>query len=141
MRKMLALTLSLLGAGVATGQDPARIVTDQARPERCLAAVVIREIDGAEVSVSHRAFDLEPGPHTMNGMAHVDTTFCPVTDGGPGPGIRDLAAEFEAGKTYFVGLDHASKDRGEWQLVIWRIERDGVPLFPDIGEAGSGDQH
>ena len=27
--------------------------------------------------------------------------------------FRAVAAEFEAGKTYFVGLDHASADRGE----------------------------
>jgi hypothetical protein len=36
--------------------------------------------------------------------------------------IPDLEADFEAGKTYYVGLDHSSKNKEEWRLVIWKTE-------------------
>ena len=76
----------------------------------------------------------------MNGMANIDTATCPVAEEGRGPGVPDLAAEFEAGKTYFVGLDHASEDRSEWQLVIWRIEQDGMVLMQAGEEPPATDQ-
>ena len=30
--------------------------------------------------------------------------------------------EFEAGVTYFVGLDHSSTNRDEWKVVAWKTE-------------------
>lgn len=128
MERLLAVA-ALLFTATANSSDMALVVTNGERPERCLSAVVIRELDGEDVTVSHRAFELAPGRHTMNGMANINTRFCPVPGDGRGAGIPDLTADFEAGKTYYVGLEHASPDREDWQLVVWRIEQDGVQLF------------
>ncbi len=57
----------------------------------------------------------------MNGRANINTTFCTVVWGNQGSPIPDLEADFEAGKTYYVGLDHSSKNRNEWKLVIWKV--------------------
>jgi hypothetical protein len=117
----------------------AMIVTNLDDPQACLSAVVIREIDGEPVTVSHRAFELAPGRHRMNGMANINTAFCPVADGAPGRAVPDLEAEFEAGRTYYVGLDHSAPDRSGWALVIWRVEQDGVRLFPSMTGTEAGE--
>ena len=36
--------------------------------------------------------------------------------------VPDLEADFEAGKTYYIGLDHSSKNFNDWRLVIWKVE-------------------
>jgi hypothetical protein len=141
MKMMLSamLSLAILPVPAIPQEDDipdeeikARIVTHFEMPDQCLSAVVILEIDDEETTVNNREFELEPGPHTMNGRAAINTGICPVLDGEPGRPVPDLEAEFEAGKTYYVGLDHSSSDRGEWHLVIWQVDENGSSYDPRI---------
>ena len=36
--------------------------------------------------------------------------------------IEPVEANFEAGKTYYLGFDHSSPHRKDWKLVIWKVE-------------------
>jgi hypothetical protein len=101
----------------------AKVVTHVARPEDCLAAIMVNRIDGEKKLVSAREFVIEPGVHTINGKAILDTTHCPITD--PRlqiPSAPDLEFNFEIGSTYYVGYFHKSENTEEWQLVVWNIE-------------------
>lgn len=116
------------------GQGLATIVTGNADPERCLAAVSIREIDGRTIPARIHTFELAAGLHSMNGRAMLDTRSCPVARSEAYPPVPDLITDFEAGKTYHVGLDHSSANSNDWRLVIWKVEggesSDGIPHEP-----------
>jgi len=101
----------------------ARVVTNIARPADCLAAIAVSKIDGEKRAVSAKSFLIEPGVHTINGKAILDTTNCPITD----PKLQvssaaDLEVNFELGNTYYIGYFHKSDNTEEWQLVVWDIE-------------------
>ncbi|NIM71425.1 MAG: hypothetical protein GTN86_06730 [Xanthomonadales bacterium] len=102
--------------------DRAWVSTGGAIPEQCLSAVLVLEIDGREVTGPAAEFDLAPGRHALNGRARVNTTHCPVARDDRELTVPDLEADFEAGLTYHVALDHSATDRAEWALVIWKIE-------------------
>jgi hypothetical protein len=72
--------------------------------------------------VHQNGFDLEPGIHSLNGRAILDTTYCRPIHGRVSQDVPDLEAEFEAGKTYYIALDHASRNFNDWRLVIWKVE-------------------
>jgi hypothetical protein len=109
----------------------ARIITGQADPQQCLSAVFIREIDGEELTTRTQDFQLQPGWHSMNGMAVIDTQQCPVAIGGAPRPVPALEYQFDAGMTYYVGLDHGSENPGDWRLVIWKVEGPGVSAAND----------
>ena len=102
----------------------AKIITSFNQASQCISPVHIRKIDSREVAVQRMGFDLDPGKHTMAGSAIIDTSFCPVV--GKSTAYRDsappLEAEFEAGKTYYVGLDHSARNRKDWKYVIWKVK-------------------
>lgn len=101
----------------------AKVVTHVARPEDCLAAIMVNRIDGEKRLVSAREFVIEPGVHTISGKAILDTTHCPITD--PRlqvPSAPDLEMNFEIGNTYYIGYFHKSENTEEWQLVVWNVE-------------------
>ena len=101
----------------------ARVVTHIARPAECLAAIAVSKIDGEERAVSAKSFVIEPGIHTINGKATLDTTHCPITDPNLQVGSApDLEVNFELGSTYYIGYFHKSDNTEEWQLVVWDIE-------------------
>ena len=106
----------------ASSEDKARIVTQNARPVDCISRVAIRTINGKQKFVSPQGFDLEPGRYTLNGTVALDTTFCKVVRGNENTRPAPLEAEFEAGKTYYIGFDHSSTNREEWHYVIWKVE-------------------
>lgn len=116
---VLGLLTFLPAAGAA---EKAMIVTQVAKPAECIAPVHIRQIDGREKIVPYQGFQIEPGRHTMTGTAKLNVDNCPVARGNEFNRVQPLEAEFEAGKTYYVGLDHRSADRNNWALVIWKIE-------------------
>ena len=129
----LALFLALLPLGAAAVEGgnqasasaksgEALIITSAEQPARCIAPVHINRIDGREVKVQKLGFDVEAGQHTMSGRAVIDTSFCPAVGVARGGEVQPLEAEFEAGKTYYVGLDHSAPHRSEWKLVIWKVE-------------------
>ena len=109
--------------GNAEEEGKAKVITSFNKAAQCISPVHIRKIDGREVGVQRMGFDLDPGTHTMAGSAIIDTSFCPVVgrqtyrDSAP-----PLEAEFEAGKTYYVGFDHSAKNREDWKYVIWKVK-------------------
>jgi hypothetical protein len=36
--------------------------------------------------------------------------------------IPPLDYEFEAGKTYYIGLEHKSSNQQQWHFVVWKTE-------------------
>jgi hypothetical protein len=108
----------------AEEEGKAKIVTSHNKASQCISPVHIRKIDGREVAVQRMGFDLDPGKHTMAGSAIIDTSFCPVVGKSTsyGDSAPPLEAEFEAGKTYYVGLDHSASNRNDWKYVIWKVK-------------------
>jgi hypothetical protein len=120
----LAAALLLLLPLTVQASDPEKawIVTQESRPVECISPVAIRNIDGRERRLPAQGFRLEPGSYTLTGTAVLDTRYCPVLSANSWDRIQPLKAEFEAGKKYYVGLDHSSRDRADWSLVVWKIE-------------------
>jgi len=125
MRKLTLILLlaSLLPVhAMANPTSKARIITQNERASQCISSVIIDEIDGRLRNVNKQGFELEAGKHAMNGRAVINTANCPAVRGRSSYVVPDLEADFEAGKTYYVGLDHSSKNKEEWRLVIWKTE-------------------
>lgn len=120
---VLALLVPMTGMSLDERAAPmARIITQNEKPAQCLSSVHIQRIDGELVNVHATGFEMEPGRHSMNGRAVVNTSYCRRYTGRPSEGVPDLEAEFEAGKTYYIGLDHSAKSSKDWRLVIWKVE-------------------
>ncbi len=101
----------------------AKIITSFNKAAQCISPVEILKIDGREVNVQPMGFDLDPGQHTMSGKAKIDTSFCQTVGQGTNQyDIPPLEAEFEASKTYWVGLDHSARNRKDWKYVIWKVK-------------------
>ena len=139
LKKLLLLALVLVaqpgfaqlednsGNGMDDGllePEMARVVSDQARPEDCLAAVMINKIDGEPRVVSAQGFLIEPGSHRLNGLATLDITHCSIAgDDRQIHTAADLEFNFEAGQTYYVGYYHRSHISDERRLVVWKVEQ------------------
>lgn len=100
----------------------ARVVGAGGLPAQCLAPVHILEVDGEEVLTNARGIELEAGWHSLNGRAEITLEYCRPSGLARGPAVPNLEAEFQAGFTYHVGLDHRSPDIRDWRLVIWKLE-------------------
>ena len=122
MRAVL-VALLLLPAGVpAQDKGRALIITAAERPAKCIAAVKIYKLNDREVDYGEVSFELDPGGYTLRGRAVVDSSFCPVLRGNEKVTVPDLKAVFDAGNAYYIGLDHSSRNREDWRLVVWKIE-------------------
>ena len=120
---MIAMLTALSASVVLANSDMAQIVTQGGRPADCLSPIAVNKIDGQQKIVPEQGFRIEPGAHTLNGRAILDTTFCKVGRGGNRGGFApDLEVNFEAGKTYHIGYDHKSSNRDDWRLVVWKVE-------------------
>lgn len=122
IRWSMILLLLLAPAAMAWDESKARIVTMIDKPAECMASVAVNQIDGKNTFVSAQGFELDPGRHTLNGRAKIDTRLCSVVRGNQNTAVPPLEADFEAGKTYFVGMDYSSSNREEWALVVWKVE-------------------
>jgi len=124
--KFAALLLVLSPVFVFAGEnDKVKVVTGMEKAASCISAVHVNNIDGRDVKVPELGFDVEPGAHTMTGRALINTTVCKATGiGSQRHNVQPLEAEFEAGKTYYLGYDHSSSNRNDWKLVIWKVEGD-----------------
>ncbi|MBT8065141.1 MAG: hypothetical protein KJN94_08985 [Gammaproteobacteria bacterium] len=117
----IAIALPLLAQAGEDGK--ARIVTHMSNGAQCISPVHILRIDGREVQVNRGGFELEPGKHTMSGKTLIDTSICSTVGRGTQQhNAAPLEAEFEAGKTYWVGFDHNSPNRNDWKYVIWKVK-------------------
>jgi len=120
---VLIFSLMIPAQAWSAKADKAKIITGHNRAAQCISPVQIRKIDGREAAVQPMGFSLDPGTHTMTGSAKVDTSMCKTVGKGTGRyKIEPLEADFEAGKTYWVGYDHGSGNRKDWKLVIWKVE-------------------
>lgn len=119
----LLLALAIPCQALAKDAGKAKIITGHNRAAECIAPIQVRKIDGREAAVQPMGFSLEPGVHTLTGSAKIDTSSCMTVGRGTGRNkIEPLEAEFEAGKTYWIGYDHSSPNRADWKLVIWKVE-------------------
>ena len=120
---MIAVLAGLPASAVLASSDMAQVVTNGGRPVDCLSPVAVNKIDGEMRIVPAQGFKIEPGVHTLNARAILDSTFCRIGRGGNrGWYAPDLEVNFEAGKTYYIGYDHKSKNRDEWKLVVWKVK-------------------
>ncbi len=152
MRKiaLMILALALLPSAVfAADPSKARIVTFRSNGAICLASVAIKQIDGHLRQLPALGFEIEPGWHTMHGMATLNLRDCPVVEERIRKQVHVPPLEwlFEPGKVYYVGLDHSAVQRQNWRLVVWKVEdmqgvrkvedMQGVWKVEDILEQGS----
>lgn len=104
--------------------EMAMVISDQSRPRDCLAAVAVTRIDGQPQVVSAQGFSIEPGVHTLNGRATLDTTYCDIeSDDRQINTAADLEINFEAGSSYYIGYYHKSPIAEERRLVVWKVEQ------------------
>jgi hypothetical protein len=102
-----------------------KVVTQAGRPGDCLAALAVDKIDGEMRVVPAQGFLIEPGVHTINGRATLDSRECqPIAADQRIGSVADLEANFEAGRTYYIAFDHKSQNTEEWRLVVWKVEID-----------------
>lgn len=115
----------LPSAAVLAQSNMAKIVTDNGIPGDCLAPIAITRVDGEKRTVPAKGFSIEPGVHTLNGRAVLDTTHCPLVDRTQRVStVPDLEVILAAGNTYYIGYDHKSPDTADWKLVVWKVEED-----------------
>ena len=120
-RTVLITLLALAPLAALAGKDKAKVITSNERPANCIAAIEIYQIDGEEVLVNPKVVELDPGEHSLKGRAlNVDTTFCKALGASTRFEIPPLVHEFEAGKTYWVGLDHSAANRRDWRIVVYQ---------------------
>lgn len=108
---------------VIADENKARVITSVARTAQCISPVRVTQIDGRTVNVPRAGFSIEPGHHTLKGRSLINTSVCRTV--GIGTGQTEpppLEAEFEAGKTYYFGIDHSAPNRRDWKYVIWKVE-------------------
>lgn len=123
MKPAVLITLLSLLTGPAMGADQmARVITDVAKPVQCIAPIEVYNIDGLLVGENAMGFDLEPGRHTLVGTARIDSVNCPTMRGNQALDIPPLDYVFEAGKTYYVGLEHKSSNQQQWRFVVWKVQ-------------------
>lgn len=127
MRKALAFLLLLAGlmpVAVSAAEDgKVQVITHFSNAAKCISPVAIKKIDGREATVQRMGFWIEPGTHTLSGSALIDTSFC-QTIGSNSQRYRPepLEVDFELGKVYYIGYDHSSQNRKDWEFVVWKIE-------------------
>ena len=121
--KVLFLSLLLTPLlAVAKKDDMAKVITSAGNAAQCISPIHVLKIDGRETKVQRMGFDLEPGKHSLSGRALINTSYCPTI--GQSHNRYEtpaLEAEFAAGKTYYVGINHKSPDRKNWEYVIWKV--------------------
>ena len=109
----------------STAIEMVKVVTQAGRPGDCLAALAINKIDGKMRVVPAQGFLIEPGVHTVNGRATLDSRKCqPIALDQRIGSVADLEVNFEAGRTYFIAYDHKAQNTEEWRLVVWKVEID-----------------
>ena len=103
-------------------ESQAKIITQNGVQERCIAPVSVYEINDQTTSVSQQGFYLEAGHYRIKAQGLVSTFGCPVLYIPKHYRIPPIEATFEAGKVYYLGMDHSSTRITDWRVVIWRVE-------------------
>ena len=122
LRTLLSIALLAIAAPLAADPGKAMVITSVDRPVQCIAPIDVYEVDGKLVDKNSMGFELEPGTHTLKGRAKISSSTCPVMRGNESRDVPPLEHAFEAGKTYYVGLDHSSANRAAWRYTVWKVE-------------------
>jgi hypothetical protein len=113
----------LISDDIQSIDESVRVVTEVGQQDECLAPLIINKIDGVKRTMPAAGFSIEPGFHTLNGQAILDTTKCrPLDDIQQMARADDLEVDFEVGKTYFVAYDRSHQSIDEWKLIVWKVE-------------------
>lgn len=133
----LIALLALPAVAQAGSDDEARVVTSQKDLGNCLGPVVVTHVDGRYRQLPRLGFNLEPGTHKLGGAAGESGGLCIHARKSlrSPPPIGDLEADFEAGKVYYLGLDHSSEDPADWRMRIWKVEDGQGNVILDVREA------
>jgi hypothetical protein len=129
----LLAALLLPATAFSSEQEMAKIVTHmQPPPANCISPVKITHIDGERRMLPELGFDLESGHHTLSEATTYDSGDCfrRLPEGGRPENYSQvdthspLEAVFEAGKTYYVGMEYDPESsymngRG---LIVWKIK-------------------
>lgn len=119
---LLFLFLAPLFA-VAGEMGKAQVISSGVQATKCISPVHVNSIDGRTVQLPKLGFDIDPGKHSLKGRALLDTSVCRIVGTGSDRyNVEPLEVEFEAGKTYFFGLDHSASNRNDWKYVVWKVE-------------------
>lgn len=121
MRILFFVILTGFSFSVAAGGDVARVITSVEKPVQCISPIEVYNIDGKLVKKNAMGFDLEPGTHSLVGTARINNRDCPRMRSGAAVDIPALEYDFEAGKTYYIGLQHKSGSQQNWRFVVWRV--------------------
>jgi hypothetical protein len=108
-----------------------RLITSVAKPVECIAPINIYAIDGKLVT---NTYEIEPGHHSLVGRSSEQFSDCPRMQSTQSVDIPPLEYEFEAGKTYYIGLDRKSANQQNWSFVVWRV-KDHATAEPADSEA------
>ena len=129
---ILIVSLVFPSALFADDSTKVRIVTYKSNPVHCLAAIAIRQVDGHQRQLPTMGFELEPGEHSMHGLATADLRNCTPIKSSRRSSVHIPPLEwfFEPGRVYYVALDYSSPNRENWRLVVWKTEyEDGEVIF------------
>lgn len=137
----LVLLVAVLLAACATPTTPtnivwdpetqARIITQQRLQAECISPVWVYKINGDLTSVSAQGFYVEAGEHELEAQAFINTTGCPVVTRIGDFFLPPMKGNFQAGATYYIGVDHRSPRFQNWHLRVWKIECvEGVECLP-----------
>ena len=101
----------------------AKVITSGVQAVKCISPIHVNSIDGRTVQVPTLGFDLDPGKHSLKGRALIDTSVCRIVGTGSDRyNVDAIEYEFEAGKIYYLGLDHSAPNRNDWKYVVWKVE-------------------
>jgi hypothetical protein len=119
---LFTLLISLLPVSLCASGDKAWVVTSVDKPVECISPISVYSIDGELVHKNQMNFEIEPGRHTLVGTVSSFAAGCPTMRTSMGQDVPPLDYEFEAGKTYYIGLQHKSANQQSWRFVVWRVK-------------------
>jgi hypothetical protein len=128
MKKLLLLLFPaaiMFSSSAFSEEGVATIISSGGSPAQCISPLLINNVDGQELAGGRTTITLSPGAHTINGAAQVNTSYCTTVGpsrGGSRSKTPPLEAEFEAGKTYWIGLNHKASRQSSWYYEIWKVE-------------------
>lgn len=109
-------------------QDPAKatVITSERRPADCISPISVYRIDDRNITGGMMQFELDPGVHAISGRALISDDFCShsmiASSGSRAESLKPLEQEFEAGKVYFIGVDHTASRASGWEIVVWSVQ-------------------
>ena len=136
---MLAAALVVSGCVTSDGEERQRVssksleskttatvYTADRRPADCISPISVYKIDDRNLVTGLQEFELPPGRHSLSGRAIITDSFCSksgvASSGGRKDELKPLVYDFEAGKVYFVGVNHKASRASGWYIEVWEVQ-------------------